>query len=211
MYKLVLIRHGESIYNREKVFCGWTNVDLTAQGIEEAHYAGQSLKKAGFLFNIAFTSVLKRAIDTLNIVLGEMGEKDIPIEYSWKLNERHYGALQGLKHEQMAKEFGVEKVQLWRRSFKTKPPLLDFNDPRYPGNDVMYKDLDKDDIPRGESLEDTIKRVLPYWDREILPKIKDGKKVIISASGNSLRALIKHIDGILCFLIRRHFYESETF
>lgn len=196
MRKLVLIRHGQSIYNKEKIFCGWTDVDLTEKGIEEAHHAGQSLKKEGYKFDIAFTSVLKRAIDTLNIVLDEMNEKNIPIESSWRLNERHYGALQGLKHEEMALKYSAEQVQLWRRSYKTKPPQLDLDDPRYPGIDPKYKDLDKNDIPRGESLEDTIARVLPYWDSEIVPKIKEGKNVIVAASGNSLRALIKHIDKI---------------
>lgn len=196
MRNLVLIRHGESIYNKEKIFCGWTDVELTDKGREEAHQAGQSLKEAEFSFDIAFTSVLKRAIDTLNIILDEMGERNAPVESSWRLNERHYGALQSLKHEEMTKEYGAEQVQLWRRSYKTRPPLLDFDDPRYPGNDAKYKDLDKNDIPRGESLEDTIKRVLPYWLGEIVPKVNEGKKVIISASGNSLRALIKHIDGM---------------
>ncbi|MEK7501768.1 MAG: 2,3-diphosphoglycerate-dependent phosphoglycerate mutase [Patescibacteria group bacterium] len=196
MRKLVLIRHGESIYNKEKIFCGWTDVELTENGIEEAHHAGQLLKKEGYSFDIAFASVLKRAIDTLSIILEEMNEENIPIEYSWRLNERHYGALQGLKHEQMANEYGAEQVRLWRRSYKVKPPLLKLDDSRYPGNDVKYKDLDKNALPRGESLEDTVKRVLPYWDGEIAPKILEGKSVIVSASGNSLRALIKHIDGM---------------
>jgi 2,3-bisphosphoglycerate-dependent phosphoglycerate mutase len=195
MRKLVLIRHGESIYNKEKIFCGWTDVDLSEKGIEEAHHSGQLLKEKGYSFDIAFTSVLKRAINTLDIILDEMN-LHIPIEYSWRLNERHYGALQGLKHEEMAKKYGAEQVHLWRRSYKTKPPLLDLDDPRYPGNDAKYKDLDKNDLPFGESLEDTVKRVLPYWNMKIAPKIDEGEKVIVSASGNSLRALIKYLDNM---------------
>ncbi len=196
MYKLVLIRHGQSVYNKEKIFCGWTDVDLTEQGIEEAKKAGQNLKKNGYSFDVAFCSVLSRAIKTLDLVKEEMGALNLPTEYSWRLNERHYGALQGVKHEDMAKKFSPEQVQLWRRSFSEKPPLLEESDERYPGNDPKYKDLKKEEIPRGESLEDTIKRVLPYWNEKIVPEIKDGKKVIISASGNSLRALIKYIDNI---------------
>ena len=196
MRNLVLIRHGESVYNKEKIFCGWTDVELSEKGKEEAHNAGRLLKREGYSFDMAFTSVLKRAINTLNIVLGEMNEENIPIEYSWRLNERHYGALQGLKHEQMTKEYGAEQVHSWRRSYKVKPPQLELNDSRYPGNDEKYGNLDKNDIPRGESLEDTVERVLPYWNEEIMPKILKGKKVVVSASGNSLRALIKHIDGM---------------
>jgi 2,3-bisphosphoglycerate-dependent phosphoglycerate mutase len=194
--KLVLIRHGQSIYNAEKRFCGWTDVDLTEKGIAEAHKAGQSLKAHGFKFDIAYTSVLKRAIETLEIVLKEMGEADLHVNYSWRLNERHYGALQGLKHEEMAAKYGDEQVLQWRRSYKTKPPLLTADDPRYPGLDPKYKDLSPEELPLGESLEDTVKRVLPYWNDEVLPNIKDNRRVIVSASGNSLRALIKHIDGI---------------
>jgi 2,3-bisphosphoglycerate-dependent phosphoglycerate mutase len=196
MRKLVLIRHGQSAYNRDKIFCGWIDADLTPQGIEESRRAGQVLKKGGYVFDMAFTSVLKRAVETLNIILEEMNEKNIPVKYSWRLNERHYGALQGLKHEDMAKKYGAEQVKLWRRSYKVKPPLLELNDPLYPGNDPKYKNLDRNDIPRGESLEDTVKRVLPYWEEEIVPKINEGKRIIISASGNSLRALIKYLDGM---------------
>ncbi len=196
MYKLVLIRHGQSIWNKEKRFCGWTDVDLTEQGLTEAHKAGQILKKEGFAFDLAYSSVLKRAVKTLRIVLEEMGQSNIPISYSWRLNERHYGALQGLRHEDMAKQYSSEQVQLWRRSFAVKPPLLTEDDPRYPGNDPLYKGLPRNDIPRGESLEDTIKRVLPYWNSEIIPRLKEGKRLIVAASGNSLRALCKYLDKI---------------
>lgn len=196
MYKIVLIRHGQTVYNRDKIFCGWTDVDLTDQGINEATKAGQNLKNAGFELDLAFCSVLKRAIETLSIVLDEMHIDNLPIKYTWKLNERHYGALQGQKHADVANTCSIEQVQKWRRSFCERPPMLDEMDPRYPGNDPKYKDLDKKDIPCGESLEDTIKRVVPYWQDEIVPEIKNGKRVIISASGNSLRALVKHIDDI---------------
>jgi 2,3-bisphosphoglycerate-dependent phosphoglycerate mutase len=196
MYKLVLIRHGQTIYNKQKIFCGWTDVDLTEQGIEEARTAGQSLKKAGYTFDIAFCSVLKRAIETLSIAIDEMGIKDLHINYSWRLNERHYGALQGQKHEDVAKTCSPEQVQLWRRSFCERPPQLGEEDPRHPCQDARYCDIDKKDLPCGESLEDTIKRVLPYWENEIVPQIKKGKKVIVAASGNSLRSLIKYIDNI---------------
>ena len=196
MYKLVLIRHGQSLWNKEKKFCGWTDIDLSEKGIEEAHQAGKNLKRDGYFFDIAYSSVLKRAINTLNIVLEEMGQKDLPTNYSWRLNERHYGALQGLQHEDMEKEYGLEQVKLWRRSYKTKPPLLSLDDPRYPGLDTKYENLTKEELPRGESLEDTIHRVLPYWQNEIVPNLQSGKKIIISASGNSLRALCMYIDKI---------------
>lgn len=184
------------MFNKEKVFCGWTDVDLTEQGIEEAKSAGINLKKAGYTFDIAFCSVLKRAMETLSIVLDEMGIKDLPINYSWRLNERHYGSLQGQKHEDVAKTCSVEQVQIWRRSFCERPPQLGEEDPRHPCNDPKYCDIDKKDLPCGESLEDTIKRVLPYWQNEIVPQIKAGKNVIVAASGNSLRSLIKYIDNI---------------
>jgi 2,3-bisphosphoglycerate-dependent phosphoglycerate mutase len=196
MYKLVLIRHGQTIYNKQKVFCGWTDVDLTEQGINEAESAGRNLKAAGYTFDIAFCSVLKRAIETLSIVLDEMKVTGLPISYSWKLNERHYGDLQGKKHEDVAKTCSVEQVQIWRRSFCERPPQMLESDPRHPCNDAKYCDIDKKDLPCGESLEDTIKRVTPYWVSEILPQITAGKKVIVAASGNSLRALVKYIDHI---------------
>jgi len=196
MYKLVLIRHGQSIWNKEKKFCGWTDVDLSEQGLDEAHKAGQALKREGFVFDLAFTSLLKRANQTLDIALAEMGQQGTPIAYSWRLNERHYGALQGLRHEDMAAKYSPEQVKLWRRSFSTRPPLLTTDDPRYPGNDLKYKDIPKADLPLGESLQDTIARVLPYWNNEIVPNIKAGKSIIIAASGNSLRALCKHLDSM---------------
>lgn len=196
MHKLVLIRHGQTIYNKQKIFCGWTDVDLTEQGITEAESAGRNLKSAGYAFDIAFCSVLKRATETLSIVLDEMGVDGLPIQYTWRLNERHYGDLQGKKHEDVAKTCSVEQVQLWRRSFCERPPQLLETDPRHPCNDPKYCDIDKKDLPCGESLEDTVKRVMPYWTDEILPHIKSGKRVIVAASGNSLRALIKTIDGI---------------
>jgi 2,3-bisphosphoglycerate-dependent phosphoglycerate mutase len=196
MYKLVLIRHGQTTFNKQKIFCGWTDVDLTEQGIEEAKSAGQNLKKAGFAFDIAFSSPLKRVRETLAIVLKEMGISNLPIEMSWRLNERHYGALQGQKHADVAAIYSPEQVQIWRRSFSEKPPLLTEDDPRNPALDPKYAGIDKKDLPLGESLEDTIKRVLPCWLNEIVPQIKSGKKVIVSASGNSLRALVKYIDNI---------------
>lgn len=196
MYKIVLIRHGQTVYNRDKIFCGWTDVDLTEQGIKEATNAGIALKNAGYRFDMAFCSVLKRAKETLDIVLEQMGIENMPICYSWRLNERHYGALQGQKHADVANVCSIEQVQKWRRSYNEKPPQLDNTDPRYPGNDPKYKDIDKSLLPCGESLEDTIKRVLPYWEEHIVPEIKNGKMIIVAASGNSLRALIKHIDNI---------------
>lgn len=196
MYTLVLLRHGQTVYNKEKIFCGWSDVDLTEQGIQEAITAGRNLRQAGFTFDIAFCSVLKRAMETLSIALDEMGQADLPIKYSWRLNERHYGALQGQKHADVAKTCSPEQVQLWRRSFCERPPQVGEDDPRNPCNDPKYCDIDKKDLPCGESLEDTIKRVLPYWEGEIVPEIKSGKKVVIAASGNSLRALIKKIDSL---------------
>lgn len=171
-------------------------MDLTEKGREEAKQAGQTLKKEGYVFDMAFTSVLKRAVDTLKIVLGEMGESSLPVEYSWRLNERHYGALQGITHTEMEEKHGIEQVKLWRRNFDVQPPMLSEDDPRYPGNDPKYKDLKKEEIPKGESLKDTIARVLPYWHSDIAPKLKEGKKIIISASGNSLRALVKYLDNM---------------
>ncbi len=196
MYKIVLIRHGQTVYNRDKVFCGWTDVDLTEQGIQEATDAGINLKNSGYTFDLAFCSVLKRARETLSIVLDEMNINDLPVNYTWRLNERHYGALQGQKHADVAATCSIEQVQKWRRSFCEKPPQLTEEDPRNPCNDEKYCDIDKKDLPVGESLEDTIKRVLVYWENDIVPQIKANKKIIIAASGNSLRALIKHIDNI---------------
>jgi 2,3-bisphosphoglycerate-dependent phosphoglycerate mutase len=194
--KLVLLRHGESVWNKENRFSGWTDVDLSNQGILEAQKAGELLKENGFTFDIAFTSVLKRGIRTLWIVLDELDLMWIPVFKSWRLNERHYGALQGDYKAKIAAELGEEQVLIWRRSYDTPPPALKTSDPRYPGTDVRYKDLDPKDIPLSECLKDTVERFLPYWHETIAPTIKDGKKVLISAHGNSLRALVKYLDAV---------------
>ena len=194
--KLVLLRHGESIWNKENRFTGWTDVDLSEKGIEEAKESGRVLKKEGYTFDIAFTSVLKRAIRTLWIALKEMDLMGIPVERSWRLNERHYGALQGLNKAEMAKKFGEEQVLIWRRSYDIPPEALKKTDPRYPGNDPLYKDVDEADIPLTECLKDTVARFVPYWEKTIVPVIKSGKKVLIAAHGNSLRALVKYLDKV---------------
>lgn len=196
MYKLVLLRHGESVWNKENRFTGWTDVDLTEKGIEEAKKAGVFLKDAGFVFDIVFTSLLKRAIRTMELVLQEMDLKDVPVEYSWRLNERHYGALQGLNKSETTKKFGEEQVLKWRRSYDIRPPALVKDDPRYPGNDPIYRDLSESDLPLTECLKDTVDRFLPYWEEAILPRIKEGKNVLIVAHGNSLRALAKYLDNL---------------
>lgn len=196
MHKLVLLRHGESIWNKENRFTGWTDVDLSDRGIEEARKAAQVLKKENFVFDVAFTSVLKRAIRTLWIVLDEMDLMWIPVYNSWRLNERHYGALQGLNKSEMAEKFGEEHVLIWRRSYDIPPPALDRDDLRSPAKDPRYNTLDPKDIPLTECLKDTVKRFLPYWHEAIAPTVKSGKRVIISAHGNSLRALVKYLDNI---------------
>jgi len=196
MIKLALLRHGQSTWNRENRFTGWTDVPLTEQGIEEAKEAGRILKKEGYSFDIIFTSVLKRAIDTTNIVVMEMGLKGVQIFNAWQLNERHYGALQGLNKAEMAAKYGEEQVLKWGRSYGIRPPALIRTDKRWPGNDSLYRDLDKKSLPLTESLKDTVKRVAPYWQKEILPALKNGKKILVSASGNSLRALVKYIDNV---------------
>jgi len=196
MTKLVLLRHGESSWNEENRFTGWTDVDLSEKGIAEAKRAGQTLKKQGYFFDVAFASVLKRAIRTLWIVLDEMDLMWIPVYLSWRLNERHYGALQGLNKAEMAAKFGEEQVLIWRRSYDVRPPGLQKTDERYPGEDPRYKDLDEKDIPLTESLKDTVNRFLPYWHEVLAPMIKSGKRVMISAHGNSLRALVKYLDNI---------------
>ncbi len=195
MFKIVLIRHGESIWNKKDIFTGWTDVGLTRKGEKEATSAGKVLKKEGYLFDIAFTSVLKKANVTLDIILNEIGLK-IPVIKDWHLNERHYGALQGFNKKEAAKLCGEKQVFLWRRSYETRPPLLNKEDPRWPGNDNLYKEIDEKMLPLGESLRDTEKRVISYWRKEIAPVIKSGKKVLIVAHGNSLRALIKYLDNI---------------
>ncbi len=196
MHVLILLRHGESIWNKENRFTGWTDVDLSDKGIEEAKKAGQLLKQEGLTFDIAYTSVLKRGIRTLWIVLDEMDLMWIPVYRHWRLNERHYGALQGYYKSEMAKKLGEEQVLIWRRSYDVPPPALKTSDPRYPGNNPMYKDLDPKDIPITECLKDTVERFLPYWHETIAPTVKSGKKVIISAHGNSLRALVKYLDTL---------------
>lgn len=196
MIKLVLVRHGQSMWNLENKFTGWTDVELSKQGIAEAKEAGRVLKRLGFRFDLAYTSVLKRAEDTLDYILKEMEQEDIEIKRSWKLNERHYGALQGLNKEETKKKYGEEQVLLWRRSTDTRPPELEETDARYPGNDPKYKELSKDELPKTENLVDTIKRVVEYWNSDIKQEIKKGKRVIIAAHGNSLRALIKYLDNI---------------
>ena len=194
--KLVLIRHGESAWNLENRVTGWQDVDLSPKGVEEAKAAGKSLKEMGLVFDVAYTSYLKRAIKTLNIVLEEMDELYIPVYKSWRLNERHYGALQGLNKAETAKKYGDEQVHIWRRSFDVAPPSIDKNSEYYPKSDRRYSDLADSDIPLGESLKDTIARVLPYWHSDISKSLQEGKNVIVAAHGNSLRALIKYLLNI---------------
>ena len=196
MTKLVLLRHGESNCNQQNRFGGWLDTDLSEKGIAEAKTAGQVLKEQGYSFDVAFTSVLKRAIRTLWIVLDEMDLMWIPVYRSWRLNERHYGALQGLNKSEMAAKYGEEQVLIWRRSYDVRPPVLEKTDKMYPGKDSKYKDLDEKDLPLGESLKDTFDRLLPYWFDPLAPTIRSGKRVIISAHGNSLRALVKYLDDI---------------
>lgn len=196
MYKIVMVRHGESVWNKENRFTGWTDVDLSEKGIEEAKKGGRILKENGYVFDVAFTSVLKRAINTLHIILAEMDLLWIPEYKHWRLNERHYGALQGLNKAEMAEKYGEEQVKIWRRSYDVPPPPLTKDDPRYPGHDPRYKDLKEEEIPLCESLKDTVARVLPYWNEVIAPTIKEDKRVIIVAHGNSIRALVKYLDNI---------------
>lgn len=196
MYKLVLIRHGQSVWNKEGKFTGWTDVGLTEQGVQEAHTGAKALMEEGYNFDVAFTSYQKRAIKTLWLLLEDMDLMWIPVYRAWQLNERHYGALQGLNKKEMAAKHGDEQVHIWRRSYDTPPPKLDDDDPRHSKNDPRYQDLNPAQIPASECLKDTVERVLPYWEKEIVPVIKSGKKVVISAHGNSLRALVKHLDGI---------------
>ena len=196
MYKIVLLRHGESVWNKENKFAGWTDVGLSEKGIEEAKESGRYLKKEGYVFDVAFTSVLSRAIKTLWLALEEMDLMWIPVHHSWRLNERHYGALQGLNKVETAEKFGMEQTQIWRRSYDTPPPALTRDDPRWPGNDPRYADLKAEEIPLTECLKDTVARFLPYWHETIVPTIKAGKRVLIAAHGNSLRALVKYLDQI---------------
>ena len=196
MIKLVLVRHGQSMWNLENRFTGWTDVELSEQGIKEAKEAGKVLKEKGFSFDVAYTSVLKRANDTLGYILEELGEQDIPVKKSWRLNERHYGALQGLNKDETREKYGEEQVLLWRRSTDVRPPALSKDDERYPGNDSKYSELKEEELPTTENLIDTIERVMVYWNSNIVKDLKAGKKVIIAAHGNSLRGLIKYLDNM---------------
>jgi 2,3-bisphosphoglycerate-dependent phosphoglycerate mutase len=196
MKKLVLLRHGESVWNRENRFTGWTDVGLTAQGEREAREAGRLMREAGLGFDLAHTSVLKRAIKTLWLALEEMDLMWIPVANSWRLNERHYGALQGLNKAEMAARFGEAQVNVWRRSYDVPPPPLEANDPRNPVGDPRYSEIAPGDLPRTECLKDTVARFLPYWKASIAPAVDDGRRVIIAAHGNSLRALVKYLDGV---------------
>lgn len=196
MIKLVLVRHGQSMWNLENRFTGWTDVELSEQGIKEAKEAGKVLKEKGFNFDVAYTSVLKRANDTLKYILEELGEENIPVKKSWRLNERHYGALQGLNKDETKEKYGAEQVLLWRRSTDVRPPELSKDDKRYPGNDPKYSDLKENELPTTENLIDTIKRVMEYWNSDIKKDLETGKRVIITAHGNSLRGLIKYLDNM---------------
>lgn len=196
MIRLVLVRHGESTWNRENEFTGWTDVPLTEKGVEEARDAGKILRAAGFLFDVAHTSLLQRAIKTLWLLLEEMELMWIPVEKSWRLNERHYGSLQGMHKKEMTQLFGEQEVRLWRRSWDVAPPRLDAEDKRHPRHDPRYDGLADAELPASESLKECTARVLPYWNERILPQLKAGKEVLIAAHGNSLRALVKHLDGV---------------
>ncbi len=196
MLKLVLVRHGQSAWNLENKFTGWTDVELSEQGIKEAKEAGKVLREKGFQFDMAYTSVLKRAEDTLDYILKELGEENLEIKRSWRLNERHYGALQGLNKDETREKYGADQVLLWRRSTDVKPPELSEDDPRYPGNDPKYKELKPEELPKTENLIDTINRVMVLWNSEIKKDLEEGKRIIIAAHGNSLRGLIKYLDNI---------------
>lgn len=196
MKTLVLLRHGESDWNRENRFTGWTDVDLSEKGVQEAISAGNEMKKAGYVFDVAYTSVLKRAIKTLNLALEQMDLLWIPVHKSWRLNERHYGALQGLNKAETAAKHGIEQTNIWRRSYDIPPPPLTPDDPRHPGKDPRYAALRPEELPLTECLKDTVERFLPYWHETIAPAVREGKKVLIAAHGNSLRALVKHLDNV---------------
>ena len=196
MHKLVLIRHGESTWNQENRFTGWTDVDLNEKGLREAKAAGELLKKEGYTFDRSFVSVLKRALRTNWMILDELDELWIPIERSWRLNERHYGSLQGLNKGETAAKFGDDQVLIWRRSYDVPPPALEKSDERFPGHDRRYKNVSEADLPLTECLKDTVDRVLPYWHSEIAPAVKRGEKVLVTAHGNTLRALVKYFDNL---------------
>ncbi len=196
MYTVVLLRHGESVWNKENRFTGWTDVDLSEKGIEEATAAGALLAQQNFTFDIVYTSVLKRCIRTTWLALSELDQMWIPVVKDWRLNERHYGALQGLNKAETAEKHGDEQVHIWRRSYDTPPPVLEPSDERFPGHDPRYQSLSEDQLPKTECLKDTVARVVPYWTDTIMPTIQSGKKVLVSAHGNSLRALVKYLDNI---------------
>jgi 2,3-bisphosphoglycerate-dependent phosphoglycerate mutase len=196
MYKVVLLRHGESTWNKENRFTGWTDVGLSEKGVQEALQAGRTLKEEGYVFDIAYTSVLARAIKTLWIEMEEMDLMWIPVVNSWRLNERHYGGLQGLNKAETAEKHGMDQVKIWRRSYDTPPPALTEDDERYPGKDPRYADLTENELPLTESLKDTVARFLPYWEETIGPVVRTGKRVLIAAHGNSLRALVKYLDNV---------------
>jgi 2,3-bisphosphoglycerate-dependent phosphoglycerate mutase len=196
MYQLVVIRHGESQWNKENRFTGWQDVDLSEVGIAEAKKAGKALLEKAYKFDVSYTSVLKRAIRTWWLVLEELDLLWLPVQRSWRLNERHYGGLQGFNKSEMAAQYGEAQVQIWRRSYDTPPPMMEKSDARHPANDPRYKDISHEEMPSGESLKDTVRRFLPLWNNEIAPTIKTGKKVLIVAHGNSLRALMQHLEGM---------------
>jgi len=196
MHKVVLLRHGESTWNKENRFTGWTDVDLSEKGLQEAKEGGQVLKREGYVFDVAYTSVLKRAIRTLWMALDELDQMWIPVHRSWRLNERHYGALQGLNKSETAEKFGEAQVKIWRRSYDIQPPALTPDDPRYPGHDPRYKSLTPEELPLTECLKDTVARFLPYWHGTIAPAVRAGQRVLIAAHGNSLRALVKYLDDV---------------
>ncbi|HOU54261.1 MAG TPA: 2,3-diphosphoglycerate-dependent phosphoglycerate mutase [Myxococcota bacterium] len=196
MHRLVLLRHGESLWNQENRFTGWTDIDLSPKGVEEARRSGQTLRDLGFDFDVAYTSVLKRAIRTLWWVLDEMDRMWIPVHRRWRLNERHYGALQGLNKIEMVEKHGEQQVKIWRRSYDVPPPPLALDDPRHPRFDPRYRDLRPEEVPASECLKDTVARFLPLWHEELAPRIRAGERVLIVAHGNSLRALVKYLDGV---------------
>lgn len=196
MYKIVFLRHGESLWNKENRFTGWTDIDLSPEGIVQAEEAGRILKEGGYNFDVVYTSLLKRAVRTSWIVLDKMDLMWLPVKNSWRLNERHYGDLQGLNKNEMAKKYGEEQVFIWRRSYDVRPPELALDDKRHPANDPRYKGLEKIGQPSCESLQDTYNRSVPYWESEIVPALKEGKSILVSAHGNSLRAIVKYLDRI---------------
>ncbi|MBS1809799.1 MAG: 2,3-diphosphoglycerate-dependent phosphoglycerate mutase [Acidobacteria bacterium] len=196
MKTLVLLRHGESDWNRENRFTGWTDVDLSEKGVQEGIAAGQQMKKDGYTFDVVFTSVLKRAIKTMNLALEQMDLLWVPVQKSWRLNERHYGALQGLNKAETAEQHGMEQTNIWRRSYDIPPPPLTPEDERYPGHDPRYASLSAEELPLTECLKDTVERFLPYWHETIAPVVKSGQRVLIAAHGNSLRALVKYLDNV---------------